>query len=83
MLLSKGFYLSFGSALINNLTLQKTFEELPLSSIFLETDNASVDIQKIYEKAAEIKNISLDELLKHVNTLLFQIFKIRENAKLA
>lgn len=83
MLLSKGFYLSFGSALINNLTLQKTFEETPLNSIFLETDSSDINIKEIYEKAAEIKKISIDELQKHINQLLLQIFKIKENAKLA
>ncbi|WP_417428378.1 TatD family hydrolase [Halpernia sp.] len=66
-LLEKGFYFSFGKSLLQNVDLQLFFKSLPLDKIFLETDTAEIDIAEIYQKAAEIKNISikkLDEIIK-------------------
>ncbi len=65
-LLSNGFYLSFGKSLLDNVNLQHFFSETPLERVFLETDNAHCSIDELYLKAAEIKNISLQEL---TNTL--------------
>lgn len=60
-LVNQGFYLSFGAAVLKSeevaLALEKTAQPF-----FLETDDAEIDIGQIYNKAAEIKKISLDEL---------------------
>ncbi|MFN0291358.1 TatD family hydrolase [Pedobacter helvus] len=60
-LINKGFYLSFGAAVLTShevaLALEKT--DAPF---FLETDEAEVSIVEIYTKVAEIKKISLDKL---------------------
>lgn len=61
-LLEKGFYLSFGSSLLQSVNLQEFFNKVPLDKIFLETDAAENDIQEMYLKVAEIKNISLEDL---------------------
>lgn len=74
MLIGKGFYLSFGAALLNQLSLQKTFREMPLSHCFLETDVADEAIDKIYAKASEIKGKPLSEIEKEINHNLNTIF---------
>lgn len=68
-------YLSFGKSLlqpINNTA--EVFKQVPLSRIFLENDESELTIQRIYERAAELKNISVEELQKAVQTNFENIF---------
>lgn len=60
-LLDKGFYLSFGAAILNKdaaaaAILEKT------DNFFLETDDSGCDIREIYEAAANLKNCTLESL---------------------
>ena len=67
-LIKKGIYLSFGSAILNDCpTLYSTVRETPSDKIFLETDDSKVNIKLIYEKAAEIKEISVEALIEAIN----------------
>ncbi|SEQ25233.1 TatD DNase family protein [Epilithonimonas lactis] len=61
-LLDAGFHLSFGRATLENLSLQKIIKNLPIQRLFLETDDADFKINKLYEKVAEIKSITLENL---------------------
>lgn len=61
-MLKHGFYLSFGKSVLHNLSLQTTLKEIPLEKIFLETDDADFDIAELYQKAAEIKEISVEDV---------------------
>ena len=61
-LLEAGFYLSFGKAGLDNLSLQKLIKDFPVQKMFLETDDADFDIAELYEKVSEIKSISLENL---------------------
>lgn len=61
-LLDAGFYLTFGKATLEHLSLQKLIKDLPVHKIFLETDDADFDISELYEKVSEIKSISLENL---------------------
>jgi TatD DNase family protein len=66
-LLKEGFYFSFGKSLLQNVDLQLFLKNLPLDKFFLETDAAEINIDLIYQKAAEIKNLrieKLDEIIK-------------------
>ncbi len=63
-LLNHNFYLSFGKPLLYNLSLQKTFEKLPLNRFFLETDNEDFEIGDLYKKAAELKKMNIEEVQK-------------------
>ncbi len=65
-LLKNNFYLSFGKALLYNLSLQNTLRITPLDKIFLETDNDDFDIRDLYLKVAEIKAISPEDLHQQV-----------------
>lgn len=62
-LLDAGFRLSFGRATLENLSLQKIIKNFPIQRLFLETDDADFEIIKLYEKVAEIKSITLENLI--------------------
>lgn len=61
-LLDAGFYLSFGYAALENLSLQNVIKNIPIQRLFLETDDFDFDIIKLYEKVSEIKSIPLENL---------------------
>ncbi len=61
-LLRNNFYMSFGKAVFNNLSLQKTLEIVPLKRFFIETDDADFNIDELYEKVAQLKKITTSEL---------------------
>lgn len=66
-LISKGYYLSFGRALEQQ-RIRELLRQLPLEKIFLETDDAPVDIAAIYTLAAGALEID-------INTLSLQLQK--------
>lgn len=61
-LLKQGVYLSFGKALLNgkNEKLKIIFKQMPLDKVFLENDDSTTPIYRIYEAAAQIKNCNLN-----------------------
>jgi TatD DNase family protein len=65
-LLKNNFYLSFGKAVLYNLSLQNTLKITPLNKIFLETDNEDFNIEELYRKVSEIKEVSLEHLNKQI-----------------
>jgi TatD DNase family protein len=65
-LLHHNFYLSFGKALLYNLSLQNTFKSTPSDKIFLETDNENFSIRELYETAADLKGISLEKMNEQI-----------------
>ncbi len=65
-LLTNNFYLSFGKAVLYNLSLQDILKNTPLDRFFLETDNEDFKIEELYLKVSEIKGISLDDLNEQI-----------------
>lgn len=65
-LLHHNFYLSFGKALLYNLSLQNTFKSTPSDKIFLETDNENFNIRELYETAADLKGISPEKMNEQI-----------------
>jgi TatD DNase family protein len=65
-LLANNFYLSFGKAVLYNLSLQDIIKDTPLDRIFLETDNEDFNIEELYIKVSEIKAISLEQLNEQI-----------------
>lgn len=61
-LLNAGFYLSFGKAALEHVSLQKLIEGFPIEKMFLETDAANFDIALLYEKVSAIKSIGIEDL---------------------
>lgn len=76
-MLRHGFYLSFGKSVLHSLSLQSILKEFPLEKMFLETDDANFNIEELYQKTAEIKGISFENLhnkiLKNIESLSIKI----------
>ena len=76
-MLRHGFYLSFGKSVLHSLSLQSILKEFPLEKMFLETDDANFNIEELYQKTAEIKGISIENLhnkiLKNLESLSIKI----------
>ena len=73
-LLKNGFYLSFGKYLLRNPDLEKVVNFAPENQILLETDTIEETIYEVYEKAASIKGISIQEMKTIVFTNFSKIF---------
>ncbi len=73
-LFKNGFYLSFGKYLLRNPDLEKVFKFAPENQILLETDTIEETIYEVYEKAASIKRISVQEMKTMVFTNFSKIF---------
>jgi TatD DNase family protein len=61
-LLRKGAKLSFGPRLLTDETMQDLFTSIPLDCIYLETDTKRVLIDEMYQKAALLRNLKMDDL---------------------
>ncbi|MGQ1909260.1 TatD family hydrolase [Marinifilum sp. RC60d5] len=77
-LLKADCYLSFGEAILRNKKLQQVFKQIPNDKFFLETDDSELSIMKIYDKAAEIKEIRLEDLKKQIQINYNTCFKSYE-----
>lgn len=73
-IIDNGYYLSFGKHLLHP-PIQETFSEIPLDKTFFETDVSEIPIETIYEKAAMIKMIPMEEIKVIVNDNFKKIFK--------
>ncbi|MBS9767632.1 MAG: TatD family hydrolase [Flavobacteriaceae bacterium] len=73
------FFISFGKALLTNKTTQESFVKTPLEALFLETDDASISIEKIYQKASELKQIPIEELTVHLSRKFEKYFLCHKN----
>lgn len=65
-LLKNNFYLSFGKPVLYHLSLQNVIKITPLDKFFLETDNEEFNIEELYQKVSEIKEISLEALNEQI-----------------
>ena len=70
-LLKNGFCLSFGKSVLYNVNLQDFLKDFPTEKLFLETDSSDFEIKELYQKVADLKKISLEDLTQ----------KIKENLK--
>ncbi|MDO5608311.1 MAG: TatD family hydrolase [Capnocytophaga sp.] len=59
-MIDNGIKLSFGKALLTDIRLQEIFKNLPDGSFFLETDDAGVSIEEIYQKAASLRDFDFE-----------------------
>ena len=64
-----GFYLSIGSHFQEN-----TLKTIPLDRLFIETDESEESIGSIYQRVAETKGISQQELLEAINKNVREVF---------
>lgn len=64
-----GFYLSLGSRFQTD-----TLKAIPLERLFIETDESEECIGNIYQRIAEVKGISLQELTEAINKNVREVF---------
>ncbi len=78
-LLSAGVYLSFGAAILNDLSpAAATLKQVPAEMFFLETDDAQIDITTVYKKAAAIRNISEEDIILQLQQNFNKVFNYPE-----
>jgi TatD DNase family protein len=69
-------YISIGSNCLNPSTkLLQTLKEIPINNLFLETDNAAVLVQTVYEKIASIRQIETSILMEEMAINFKSVFK--------
>lgn len=73
-------YFSFGAKLFKeNTSAAKTFANVPLERVFLETDEQlDHSIMDIYQKAAELRKLGLEELIEQLNKNYYKIMPSSE-----
>ena len=78
--IESGYFLSFGKA-IQNLgeTIIHTLQAVPLTQLFLETDDAEFSIQEIYKTAAQIRNVSENEIALQLQKNYHSVFNHERN----
>jgi TatD DNase family protein len=67
----RGILLSFGAELLTNSKLQDVFSKIPIDSLFLESDDAAVNIVDIYQAAAGVRRMDVETF----KSTLFENFK--------
>lgn len=65
-LLDNGFHLSFGKYLLRNPELESVFQSVPNDRFFLETDTMEESIGEVYQRAAQYRNVPLEDLKAQV-----------------
>lgn len=75
-LIKANIYLSFGEALLNEKSKAfEIFPMIPTKHIFLETDESSHSIEEIYEKAAFLKKMTVEQLKQKIADNFQNCFK--------
>jgi len=66
-LVEAGFLISFGQAITGEHSkIVEALQVVPLEKMFLETDEGDIDIRELYQFAAEIKGVPVDQLRKQI-----------------
>ncbi len=73
-LINRNIYLSFGSSIIKSNSLQEVIQKIPVTQIFLETDNDNtLKIEELYSFVSRLLKIENTELKKQIETNLWKI----------
>ena len=75
-LLDKGYYLSFGAAILNDsMPAADVLRQVPADRYFLETDDADVAIAQIYDKAAALRATAVENIILQVAQNFKSVFR--------
>ena len=78
-LIDRGCYFSVGKSVFQMTPrFRDAFQLIPLTSLFLETDDSPSDIREIYQKASEILNIPPDQFKIQLNQNFKNLFNPQE-----
>jgi TatD DNase family protein len=70
----KGYYLSFGAALLTGKGIQEMFAQLPDNCFFLETDHDHIIIAEVYRVAASIRKTTEDVIILQLQQQYKNVF---------
>ncbi len=73
-ILKNGGTLSFGKNLLHNPNLQTIFANLSPQDFLLENDDSQIPIEEIYQRAAEIRNQSIENFTSLVEENFHRLF---------
>jgi TatD DNase family protein len=73
--LNEGFYISIGAAVLADEKLQSIVPVIPINRLFLETDDQPISIVSIYEKVAQIRAVSVEELEQQMLENYHRVFE--------
>lgn len=74
---TQGFYFSLGKALLNpESNASKWLKEIPIERLLLETDEAVISIEQIYQAAASTLNLAESELVSNLQLNCKSVFGI-------
>lgn len=72
--LKNGYFVSIGSQILTNRSLQQVIQQVPIDRLFLETDCAHHTIDEIYQKVAQLKGLELEVLENQLEINIRTIF---------
>ena len=72
--IDQGFYLSFGERTFRSPKSIEAMRSTPLSQLFVETDESTTPIEEIYAQLAELRGISVAELIAATEENFRRIF---------
>ena len=76
-LIGQGIYLSVGESLLHpERKIHKSFKFIDLNYLFLETDMAEIEIEKVYEAAANLLEMDLSALKTRIFANFEHLFKL-------
>lgn len=74
-LIRRGFFLSFGERTFRSQKTQEALRSTPLERLFIETDESRMPLGEIYEKVAEAKGITCEELQQATYENYLKLFR--------
>ena len=74
--IERGYFLSFGPASFRSPKTVEALRNTPLNHIFAETDDSKEMIENVYQKIAQTKGITVDNLQKTIEENYKNIFNI-------
>lgn len=74
-LIQRGFYLSFGERTFRSSKTLEALRSTPLEQLFIETDESRMPLGEIYEKVAEAKGITCEELQQATYKNYLKLFR--------
>lgn len=74
-LLVKGFFLSFGAAILKDGAVADVLGDIPAEKFFCETDDSDVTIDTVYNRAADIRKVSAYDIILQVEENFKRVFK--------
>jgi TatD DNase family protein len=72
--IASGLCVSLGKDLLINISLQDAIRNAPIDRIFLETDDSPIQIDAVYRKLAELKELTLAELEHQITKNIHNVF---------